>query len=99
MNPVFRLFEPEDAHRLAIWAAAHGLVPREMRPDPGVLQLEVWGRMFANPVGLAASFDKNAEAVEGLLGLGFGFIEVGSVTPVPQEGNPRPHVFRLQEQG
>ncbi|CAM6040200.1 unnamed protein product [Sphagnum compactum] len=99
VNPVFRLFEPEDAHRLAIWAAAHGLVPRETRPDPDVLELEVWGRSFANPVGLAAGFDKNAEAVEGLLGLGFGFVEVGSVTPVPQEGNPRPRVFRLQEQG
>ncbi|CAK9212520.1 unnamed protein product [Sphagnum troendelagicum] len=99
VNPVFRLFEPEDAHRLAIWAAAHGLVPRETRPDPDVLELEVWGRSFANPVGLAAGFDKNAEAVEGLLGLGFGFVEVGSVTPVPQEGNPRPRVFRLQEEG
>ncbi|CAM6051214.1 unnamed protein product [Sphagnum compactum] len=99
VNPVFRLFEPEDAHRLAICTAAHGLVPREMRPDPDVLQLEVWGRTFANPVGLAAGFDKNAEAVEGLLGSGFGFIEVGSVTPVPQEGNPRPRVFRSQEQG
>jgi dihydroorotate dehydrogenase len=70
-----------------------------MRPDPYVLEVTVWGRTFSNPVGLAAGFDKNAEAVEGLLGLGFGFVEVGSVTPIPQEGNPRPRVFRIPEQG
>ncbi|KAL3695308.1 hypothetical protein R1sor_009384 [Riccia sorocarpa] len=99
VNPVFRLFDPEVAHRLAIWAASHGLVPKENRPDPGILAIEVWGRSFSNPIGLAAGFDKNAEAVEGLLGLGFGFVEVGSVTPVPQAGNPQPRVFRLPEQG
>lgn len=99
VNPLFSLLDPEDAHRLAIWAAAHGLVPREKRPDPSILEVEVWGRKFSNPIGLAAGFDKSAEAVEGLLGLGFGFVEVGSVTPVPQEGNPKPRVFRLPEQG
>lgn len=99
VNPLFSLLDPEDAHRFAIWSAAHGLVPREKRPDPSVLEVEVWGRKFSNPIGLAAGFDKNAEAVEGLLGLGFGFVEVGSVTPVPQEGNPKPRVFRLPEQG
>lgn len=99
LNPLFRFFDPEDAHRLAIWAASHGLVPKENRPDAHVLEVTVWGRTFANPVGLAAGFDKNAEAVEGLLGMGFGFVEVGSVTPIPQEGNPRPRVFRIREQG
>lgn len=99
LNPLFKFFDPEDAHRLAIWAASHGLVPKENRPDPHVLEVTVWGRTFSNPVGLAAGFDKNAEAVEGLLGMGFGFVEVGSVTPVPQEGNPRPRVFRIREQG
>ncbi|MED6207908.1 hypothetical protein PIB30_040002 [Stylosanthes scabra] len=54
---------------------------------------------FSNPVGLAAGFDKNAEAVDGLLGMGFGFVEVGSVTPVPQEGNPKPRIFRLRQEG
>ncbi|KAG6542817.1 hypothetical protein Mapa_015721 [Marchantia paleacea] len=98
-NPLFRLFDPEDAHRLAIWAASQGLVPKENRPDPAILATEVWGRKFSNPIGLAAGFDKNAEAVEGLLGIGFGFVEVGSVTPVPQEGNPKPRVFRLHEHG
>lgn len=99
VNPLFSFLDPEDAHQFAIWAAAHGLVPREKRPDPSILEVDVWGRKFSNPIGLAAGFDKNAEAVEGLLGLGFGFVEVGSVTPVPQEGNPKPRVFRLPEQG
>ncbi|GAB2234280.1 hypothetical protein Droror1_Dr00003526 [Drosera rotundifolia] len=99
VNPFFALLDPEDAHRLGVAAAARGWVPREKRPDPSILQLEVWGRKFSNPIGLAAGFDKNAEAVDGLLGVGFGFVEVGSVTPVPQEGNPKPRIFRLREEG
>jgi dihydroorotate dehydrogenase len=99
VNPLFALLDPEYAHRLAVKTAAHGFLPREKRPDPPVLSLEVWGRKFANPIGLAAGFDKNAEAVEGLLGMGFGFVEVGSVTPLPQEGNPKPQIFRLREHG
>lgn len=99
VNPFFALLDPEVAHRLAVSAAARGWVPREKRPDHPILGLEVWGRRFSNPIGLSAGFDKNAEAVEGLLGLGFGFVEVGSVTPIPQEGNPKPRIFRLREQG
>ncbi|CAL1376961.1 unnamed protein product [Linum trigynum] len=99
VNPFFALLDPEAAHRLAVTAAARGWVPREKRHDAPVLELEVWGRKFSNPVGLAAGFDKNAEAVEGLLALGFGFIEVGSVTPVPQEGHPKPRIFRLRQEG
>lgn len=99
MNPLFALLDAEAAHRLAISAAARGWVPREKRTDPAILGLEVWGRKFSNPVGLAAGFDKNAEAVEGLLGLGFGFVEVGSVTPIPQEGNSKPRIFRLRQEG
>ena len=57
----------------------------------------MWGRHFSNPVGLAAGFDKHAEAMDGMLKMGFGFVEVGSVTPEPQEGNPKPRVFRLLE--
>ena len=60
-------------------------------------QVTVWGRHFSNPIGLAAGFDKHAEAYTGLLKMGFGFVEVGSVTPKPQPGNPRPRVFRLSE--
>ncbi|KAI9391370.1 hypothetical protein POPTR_007G074201v4 [Populus trichocarpa] len=99
MNPFFALLDAELAHKLAVSAAARGWVPREKRPDPSVLGLEVWGRKFSNPIGLAAGFDKNAEAVDGLLGLGFGIVEVGSVTPVPQEGNPKPRIFRLHQEG
>ncbi|XP_043711377.1 dihydroorotate dehydrogenase (quinone), mitochondrial isoform X1 [Telopea speciosissima] len=99
VNPLFAFLDPEVAHRLAVSAAARGLVPKEKRPDPSILGLEVWGRKISNPIGLAAGFDKNAEAVEGLLGLGFGFVEVGSVTPVPQEGNPKPRIFRLPQEG
>ncbi|KAH7692193.1 Dihydroorotate dehydrogenase (quinone) protein [Dioscorea alata] len=99
VNPFFALLDPEFAHNLGVSAAARGWVPREKRPDPAILGLEVWGRKFSNPIGLAAGFDKNAEAVEGLLGLGFGFVEVGSVTPIPQEGNPKPRIFRLRNEG
>ncbi|PKU74173.1 dihydroorotate dehydrogenase (quinone), mitochondrial isoform X1 [Dendrobium catenatum] len=99
VNPLFALLDAEDAHRLAISAASQNLLPREKRPDPLILSLEVWGRKFRNPIGLAAGFDKNAEAIEGLLGLGFGFVEVGSVTPMPQEGNPKPRIFRLPKEG
>lgn len=99
VNPFFALLDAEVSHRLAVSAAARGWVPREKRPDPAILGLEVWGRKFSNPIGLCAGFDKNAEAVEGLLGLGFGFVEVGSVTPVPQEGNPKPRIFRLRKEG
>ncbi|KAM2678383.1 hypothetical protein EV1_004810 [Malus domestica] len=98
VNPFFALLDAETAHSLAVLAAARGWVPREKRPDPSNLGLEVWGRKFSNPIGLAAGFDKNAEAVDGLLGLGFGFVEIGSVTPVPQEGNPKPRIFRLREE-
>ncbi|EYU45544.1 hypothetical protein MIMGU_mgv1a005993mg [Erythranthe guttata] len=99
VNPFFAFLDPEIAHRLAVSAAARGWVPIEKRPDPQILGLQVWGRRFSNPIGLSAGFDKNAEAVEGLLGLGFGFVEVGSVTPVPQEGNPKPRIFRLPKEG
>uniref|UniRef100_A0A0V0IFC2 Dihydroorotate dehydrogenase (quinone), mitochondrial n=1 Tax=Solanum chacoense TaxID=4108 RepID=A0A0V0IFC2_SOLCH len=99
VNPFFAFLDPEVAHRLAVSAAARGWVPREKRTDLSILGLDVWGRRFSNPVGLAAGFDKNAEAVEGLLGLGFGFVEVGSVTPIPQEGNPKPRIFRLPNEG
>ncbi|CAN0919853.1 Dihydroorotate dehydrogenase (quinone), mitochondrial [Linum grandiflorum] len=98
VNPLFALLDPETAHRLAVLAAARGWIPREKRPDPPILELQVWGRKFSNPVGLAAGFDKNAEAIGGLLAVGFGFIEVGSITPLPQQGNPKPRLFRLREQ-
>jgi dihydroorotate dehydrogenase len=69
----------------------------DRRPDPPLLAVRLWGRVLNNPIGLAAGFDKNAEVVDALVGLGFGLVEVGSVTPRPQDGNPRPRLFRLSE--
>ena len=96
-GPVLRLLPPETAHRLAIGALERGLVPAPRQPEYAALRTRVWGIDFANPIGLAAGFDKDAEAIEGLLALGFGHVEVGGVTPRPQPGNPRPRLFRLPD--
>uniref|UniRef100_A0A8D0BKC5 Dihydroorotate dehydrogenase (quinone), mitochondrial n=1 Tax=Salvator merianae TaxID=96440 RepID=A0A8D0BKC5_SALMN len=92
-----RLVGPETAHLLAVRFIALGILPHAGQADPKALEVEVFGRRFQNPVGLAAGFDKHGEAVDGLYKMGFGFVEVGSVTPEPQEGNPRPRLFRLPE--
>jgi dihydroorotate dehydrogenase len=89
--------DAEAAHGMALRALRTGLLPADRRADPASLAVKVWGRTLANPVGLAAGFDKNAEAADALLGLGFGLVEIGSVTPRPQDGNPRPRLFRLSE--
>src|SRR5260221_10169843 len=89
--------DAETAHGLALRALKSGLAPGDRRPDPPSLGVRVWGRDLANPIGLAAGFDKDAEAPDALLGLGFGLVEIGSVTPKPQPGNPRPRLFRLSE--
>lgn len=88
--------DPETAHRLALRALSTGLMPRGPQPDPR-LRRTLLGLDFPNPLGMAAGFDKHAEVADGLLGLGFGFVEVGTVTPRPQPGNPRPRLFRLPE--
>ncbi|CAI5952567.1 unnamed protein product [Closterium sp. NIES-64] len=90
LTPFLRLLDPEAAHRLALLSAELSLVPHEHRPDPPALCIALWNRAFPNPVGLAAGFDKDGRAVDGLLGMGFGFMEIGSVTPAPQPGNPKP---------
>ncbi len=93
--PVLRWFDPEDAHRLAIQGLRF-LPPVKPRPDDAKLAVRAFGLNFPNPVGMAAGFDKNAEVPDALLRLGFGFVEIGSVTPKPQSGNPRPRLFRLE---
>ncbi|CAI7846775.1 unnamed protein product [Closterium sp. NIES-54] len=98
VTPFLRLLDPEAAHRLALLSAELSLVPHEHRPDPPSLCIVLWNRAFPNPVGLAAGFDKDGRAVDGLLGMGFGFMEIGSVTPAPQPGNPKPRVWRIPEQ-
>lgn len=92
---LFRL-DAERAHGLAI--AALKLLPTGKMAEPGgKLAVQVAGLDFPNPVGMAAGFDKDAEVPDALIGLGFGFAEVGSITPLPQPGNPRPRLFRLEE--
>ncbi|MAS05324.1 MAG: dihydroorotate dehydrogenase (quinone) [Ahrensia sp.] len=88
-------FEPETAHRMAIAGLKTGVLPvRAARPDPR-LSVTTAGLTFANPVGVAAGFDKNAEVPDELVAIGFGFAEIGTTTPKPQPGNPRPRIFRL----
>ncbi|HVZ13276.1 MAG TPA: quinone-dependent dihydroorotate dehydrogenase [Bauldia sp.] len=92
-RPFLFTLDPETAHRAAIAALQSGLTPHAPASDPK-LRRTVMGLDFPNPLGLAAGFDKNAEVVDAALALGFGFVEVGSVTPKPQPGNPKPRVFR-----
>ena len=88
------MLDPEDAHRLAIHALKFPPFVKLVADDPR-LAVRAFGLNFPNPVGMAAGFDKHAEVPGALLKLGFGFVEVGTVTPLPQSGNPRPRVFRL----
>jgi len=92
--PVIQKYDAEDAHRLAIAGLKH--LPLWPKPvDDPRLSTSVFGLDFPNPIGLAAGFDKNAEVPEAMLKLGFGFVEIGTVTPQPQPGNARPRIFRL----
>ncbi len=91
--------DPERAHRLALSALRLGLVRGDPSPDDSILATEAFGLRFRNPIGLAAGFDKNGEAIGALIRLGFGCIETGTVTPRPQAGNPRPRLFRLDADG
>jgi dihydroorotate dehydrogenase len=99
LRPLLQALPPEAAHRLTLAGLAAGFAGRQAAADPPILAQRLWGRDFPNPIGVAAGFDKDAVAPEGLLRLGFGFVEVGTVTPQPQPGNPRPRVFRLDEDG
>jgi dihydroorotate dehydrogenase len=93
---VLRRFDPERAHGIALRALRLGLAGRDCGTDDPLLAVDVLGRHFANPIGLAAGFDKDAVAVAPLLQIGFGFVEAGTVTPLPQQGNPKPRLFRLE---
>ncbi len=95
LTPALFALDPEDAHRMTIRAL--GLLPRRDLRPAGALAVRVAGIRFPNPLGLAAGFDKDAQVPRALLGLGFGSVEVGSITPRPQAGNPRPRLFRLRE--
>jgi len=92
-----RRLDPEDAHRLTIRALSLGLGPTQSSVDDAILATRLAGLSLPNAVGLAAGFDKNAEAPDAMLRAGFGFVECGTVTPLPQVGNPRPRLFRLAD--
>ena len=92
-------FDPETAHNLAIKSLKLNLTPNltnENKDDP-MFMTNLFGKEIDNPIGMAAGFDKNAEVYNPLFKLGFGFVEVGTVTPIEQYGNPKPRVFRLVE--
>jgi dihydroorotate dehydrogenase len=97
LRPALFALDAERAHALSIQALKSGLVRLPLpRPDPR-LAVELAGLHFPSPVGMAAGYDKNAEVPDALLRLGFGFTEVGTITPLPQPGNPKPRIFRLIE--
>lgn len=96
LRPLLFALPPETAHRLSL-AGLKRLSGRRPPGDDPALRTEALGLRFANPIGVAAGFDKNAQVPAALMGLGFGFAEVGTLTPRPQPGNPRPRVFRLAQ--
>ena len=96
-RPWLHLLDPESAHHATVWALRHGLAGASGDTDEPLLATRVWDLAFTNPLGLAAGFDKDAEVIDAMLALGFGFVEAGTVTPLPQPGNPKPRLFRLDE--
>ncbi|OCH91410.1 hypothetical protein OBBRIDRAFT_792344 [Obba rivulosa] len=95
-TPLLRYtMDPESSHKFAVKVLRSRLAPRDTQEDDERLRMEIWGEELSNPVGVAAGFDKNGEAVDGLFNLGFSWVEIGSVTPKPQPGNPQPRVFHL----
>ena len=101
LRPFLFSLDPETAHDLAIKSLKFNYLPRKMFEveDEQILNTELLGKNFPNPIGLAAGFDKSAEVYNSLLRFGFGFVEVGTVTPLKQFGNSKPRIFRLEEDG
>tara|TARA_B100000686_G_scaffold342690_1_gene422302 strand:- start:908 stop:1954 length:1047 start_codon:yes stop_codon:yes gene_type:complete len=99
LRPFLFNLNPETAHDLAIKSLKFNPFPSKMFEveDEQMLSINLLGKNFPNPIGLAAGFDKSAEAYNSLLKLGFGFVEIGTVTPIKQYGNPKPRVFRLED--
>ncbi len=97
LRPLLFLLPEETAHHLVLFAARRGMLPPQPAQDIPALKQSIWGLDFPNPLGLAGGFDKHAEAADALLRQGFGFVETGTVTPLPQPGNPKPRLFRLPE--
>ena len=98
LRPFLFNLDPETAHDLAIKSLKFNPIPEKVFQvkDEQMLNINLLGKNFPNPIGLAAGFDKSAEAYNALLKLGFGFVEIGTVTPLKQLGNPKPRIFRLE---
>jgi len=97
-RPLLRALDPEDAHALSLQALRYAPLMRSVSDDRR-LSVRAFGLNFPNPIGIAAGYDKGADVPDALLRLGFGFVEVGTITPRPQAGNPRPRLFRLDADG
>lgn len=97
VRPFLFMMPPELAHRATIEMLHKGQIPCSRQIVDPRLEVKLWGKTFSNPIGMAAGFDKNAKAYTALLKLNFGFVEVGTITPKAQPGNPRPRMFRLVE--
>ena len=99
LRPFLFNLDPETAHDFAIKSLKYNPLPGKMFEveDENILEIKIFGKIFPNPIGIAAGFDKSAEVYNSLLRLGFGFVEVGTVTPLKQYGNPKPRIFRLEE--
>jgi dihydroorotate dehydrogenase len=95
INSFINKLDPELAHSLAIQFLKNIYVPIFPSKDDEILKINIFGKEFSNPIGLAAGFDKNADVYDKMFALGFGFAEIGTITPKPQEGNAKPRVFRL----
>jgi dihydroorotate dehydrogenase len=99
LRPLLFKVDPEKAHTLAIKLLKFNLIPNlfDEHKNDSIFQTKIFGKDLDNPIGMAAGFDKNAEVYNALFKLGFGFVEVGTITPLKQYGNPKPRVFRLVE--
>lgn len=99
LRPLLFKVDPEKAHTLAIKSLKFNLIPNvfDEHKSDSIFQTKIFGKDLDNPIGMAAGFDKNAEVYNALFKLGFGFVEVGTITPLKQYGNPKPRVFRLVE--
>ena len=97
IRPLIFKFSPEVAHSLAIKALKLNNISYSKPIDNHILETTFCEKKLSSPIGVAAGFDKNAEVYNPLFNLGFGFVEVGTITPKPQFGNPKPRVFRLEE--
>ena len=99
LRPLLFKVDPEKAHTLAIKSLKFNLIPNlfDEHKNDSIFQTKIFGKDLDNPFGMAAGVDKNAEVYNALFKLGFGFVEVGTITPLKQYGNPKPRVFRLVE--